>query len=132
MRHLRDKFSLSQNCMIIQCLGNCCDVRFYFYQFQPAFQYHRNLIPEHMQASFRIEDLNGYDAVLPPIDEQRAIANYLDQEMAKLDELSTEAEAAITLLQERRGALISAAVTGKIDVRRLIDGDAPISDAVAA
>ena len=38
----------------------------------------------------------------------------------KLDALVFEAETAITLLQERRSALISAAVTGKIDVRGLV------------
>ncbi|MEI2812295.1 MAG: hypothetical protein V9E91_00325 [Burkholderiaceae bacterium] len=52
--------------------------------------------------------------------EQAAIAAFLDQETAKLDTLTTEAKTAITLLQERRTALISAAVTGKIDVRGLV------------
>lgn len=54
---------------------------------------------------------------LPPRDEQAAIATFLDQETTKLDNLMTEARTAITLLQERRTALISAAVTGQIDVR---------------
>ena len=61
--------------------------------------------------------------VLPPVAEQRAIAGFLDRETAKLDALITEAEQAISLLQERRTALISAAVTGKIDVRGLVDRD---------
>lgn len=54
---------------------------------------------------------------LPPRDEQAAIATFLDQETTKLDTLVNEARTAITLLQERRTALISAAVTGQIDVR---------------
>lgn len=54
---------------------------------------------------------------LPPISEQSNIASFLDREIAKLDTLTNEAKTAITLLQERRTALISAAVTGKIDVR---------------
>jgi type I restriction enzyme S subunit len=54
---------------------------------------------------------------VPPIEEQDTIASFLDSETAKLDELVQEAERAIALLQERRTALISAAVTGKIDVR---------------
>lgn len=54
---------------------------------------------------------------LPPPEEQTAIATFLDHETAKLDTLMTEARTAITLLQERRTALISAAVTGQIDVR---------------
>jgi type I restriction enzyme S subunit len=43
--------------------------------------------------------------------------SFLDRETTTIDELSANAEKAITLLQERRSALISAAVTGKIDVR---------------
>jgi type I restriction enzyme S subunit len=57
---------------------------------------------------------------LPPISEQQTIAAFLERETAKLDTLTTEAKTAITLLQERRTALISAAVTGKIDVRSLV------------
>ena len=52
-----------------------------------------------------------------PIDEQANIAAFLDTETAKFDALTTEAQRAINLLQERRTALISAAVTGQIDVR---------------
>jgi len=54
---------------------------------------------------------------VPPIDEQRQIVAYLIAESAKFDTLTTEAQRAIDLLQERRTALISAAVTGQIDVR---------------
>ncbi len=54
---------------------------------------------------------------LPPFREQRAIATYLDQEASMLAELVNRAEAAIERLQEYRTALITAAVTGKIDVR---------------
>ena len=58
--------------------------------------------------------------VIPPINEQQTITAFLDSETAKLDTLTAEAKTVITLLQERRTALISVAVTGKIDVRRLI------------
>lgn len=51
--------------------------------------------------------------------EQEKITIYLDNEIFRSDALTAEAQAAITLLQERRAALISAAVTGKIDVRGL-------------
>lgn len=56
----------------------------------------------------------------PPLLEQEAIAVHLTEETAKLDILTTEAQHAIDLLQERRTALISAAVTGQIDVRGII------------
>lgn len=56
----------------------------------------------------------------PPIAEQQAISEALVQSATQMDRLAMEAEAGIALLQERRAALISAAVTGKIDVRGLI------------
>jgi len=54
---------------------------------------------------------------VPPLEEQNDITAYLDVESAKFDTLTQEAQRAIDLLQERRTALISAAVTGQIDVR---------------
>jgi type I restriction enzyme S subunit len=51
------------------------------------------------------------------LEEQRAIISFTKTETAKLDALTAEAQRAIDLLQERRTALISAAVTGQIDVR---------------
>jgi len=54
---------------------------------------------------------------LPPLAEQLEIRAFLHREAAVFDTLTTEANRAIELLQERRSALISAAVTGKIDVR---------------
>ena len=53
----------------------------------------------------------------PALDEQRAIADYLDRETKRIDALTSRAETAIERLQEYRAALITAAVTGKIDVR---------------
>jgi len=53
----------------------------------------------------------------PPFAEQCELVVALDRELAKLDNLTAEAQRAIDLLQERRTALISAAVTGQIDVR---------------
>lgn len=57
---------------------------------------------------------------VPSLHEQQAIVDHLDNETAKLDALTSEAQCAIDLLKERRSALISAAVTGKIDIRRIV------------
>lgn len=54
---------------------------------------------------------------LPPVEEQRAIVEHIERETSRIDTLITEAERAIALLEERRSALITAAVTGQIDVR---------------
>jgi type I restriction enzyme, S subunit len=64
------------------------------------------------------EQLRKYRFPKPPIVEQRKIAAHLVSESAKFDTLTTEAQRAIDLLQERRTALISAAVTGQIDIRQ--------------
>jgi type I restriction enzyme S subunit len=53
--------------------------------------------------------------------EQDEIVAFLQVEVSKLDTLAEQAQGAIALLKERRAALISAAVTGKIDVRGLAD-----------
>jgi type I restriction enzyme S subunit len=62
-------------------------------------------------------DLKAFRIPLPPLDEQRRIVTYLDDETAKIDALIAEAERFIELSKERRSALITAAVTGQIDVR---------------
>ena len=54
---------------------------------------------------------------LPPLAEQADIVVYIRDMANQFDTLTTEAQRAIDLLQERRTALISAAVTGQIDVR---------------
>lgn len=57
-------------------------------------------------------------AIPPTIEEQQAIAAFLDHETAKIDDLITKIHQVIKLQKELRSALISAAVTGKIDVRQ--------------
>jgi type I restriction enzyme S subunit len=54
---------------------------------------------------------------LPPLDEQDRILSEIDEETARIDGLITLTERSIDLLREKRSALITAAVTGKIDVR---------------
>lgn len=65
----------------------------------------------------RYSNFAQVDLPIVPIEEQKCIASFLDIEVAKFDTLTAEANRAMELLQERRSALISAAVTGKIDVR---------------
>ena len=65
--------------------------------------------------------VGGTNIPLPPVDEQRAISAFLDEKLERLDALVSSVEAAIERLAEYRAALITAAVTGKIDVR----GDVP-------
>lgn len=60
--------------------------------------------------------LARYKLLLPPLPEQTAIANYLDEQTAKIDRLSDTVNQTIASLKEYRSALITQAVTGKIKV----------------
>ena len=78
-----------------------------------------DLAVENTQLNLNIERVGSLQIAVPPISEQIAIAAELDRIRTISDTLTTEARRAIALLRERRAALISAAVTGKIDVRGL-------------
>jgi type I restriction enzyme S subunit len=77
------------------------------------FHFDRTAIPQ-----LTVNQVSTNPFLLPPLPEQAAIAAYLDRETAELDALVAKVEAAIERLQEYRTALITAAVTGKIDVRK--------------
>lgn len=64
-----------------------------------------------------LQELCALDSAVPPLPEQQAIADHLDAETARIDALVAKAHEGIERLKEYRTALISAAVTGKIDVR---------------
>jgi type I restriction enzyme S subunit len=64
------------------------------------------------------ESFRQYRFTFPTREEQQAIVDVLDAKTMKFDELEAKAQELIEFLQDRRTALISAAVTGKIDVRR--------------
>jgi type I restriction enzyme S subunit len=66
------------------------------------------------------------------MEEQEQIVRHVSELEGSYERLVAEAELAIGLLQERRSALISAAVTGKIDVRGLVEANGPVCDVVAA
>jgi type I restriction enzyme S subunit len=79
------------------------------------------------QPHLNAEELGECFVLLPTDEEQQLIVSYIDREILKFDDLVVKAEKAIMLMQERRTALISAAVTGKIDVRHFNpeDGQSP-------
>jgi type I restriction enzyme S subunit len=67
-----------------------------------------------------VEEIRSLVVPVPPPPEQDQIAAFLEHETERADALIAEAQRAITLLQERRTALVSAAVTGQIDVRTAV------------
>jgi type I restriction enzyme S subunit len=70
--------------------------------------------------------LAGLIAIMPPLNEQRAIVDVLDHETAKIDALVAEQERLIALLKEKRQAVISHAVT------KGLNPDAPLQDSTSS
>jgi restriction endonuclease S subunit len=94
------------------------------------------LIPEYLLFTFRamrpefdrlimgsthktiyMPDIANFSMALPPVEEQQSIVSYILKETARIDALADRVRTALDRLVEYRTALISAAVTGKIDVR---------------
>jgi type I restriction enzyme, S subunit len=74
------------------------------------------------QPHLNAQELGDVELMLPPFDEQRTIADYLDRETARLDALVAAKERMLELLAEKRRALITRAVT------RGLDPHAPLRD----
>ncbi len=70
--------------------------------------------------SLRLPLLLNFPIVAPPKNEQKKIVDFLDSQTKKIDTLIKKSTQVIDLLNERRSALIFAAVTGKIDVRNFV------------
>ena len=68
-------------------------------------------------------DMNGIPILLPPAEEQVAIVDHLRDRVSQLESLADAVHVAIERLQEYRTALITAAVTGKVDVREPLAAD---------
>jgi type I restriction enzyme S subunit len=99
----------------------CSDFLLFFIRSIPG---HFEFEPEATGASDSMQNISqsavrNLFVPIPPPTEQRAIADYLDRETNKIDRMVAKVEEAIERLQEYRTALITAAVTGKIDVRNV-------------
>jgi len=68
------------------------------------------------KVGLNLDDVRNLVVVLPPLAEQRRLIGFVGANSETLSELSTAAQTAIARLQEYRSALITAAVTGQIDV----------------
>ncbi|MEI8045307.1 MAG: restriction endonuclease subunit S [Verrucomicrobiota bacterium] len=93
---------------------------FLTYVIQTKMFYDQILLRVTGTAQFNVssEQVQSVKVPFPLQPEQAAIAAYLDVETAKLDAMAAKVETAVERLQEYRTALITAAVTGKIDVRK--------------
>ncbi len=100
--------------------GNYLNVAFSKYYFQNIylrafFVKEMNLVT---RASLSQDLLKLMPVLIPPLEEQAEIASFLDRETRRIDSLIKKIDSSIDLLREHRIALVSAAVTGKIDIRK--------------
>ena len=92
------------------------DARFLFTIFDSELCY-KGLGKMGTQLNLNTDTVGGIKAAVPSKNEIEGILLFLQNELKNIDELSSQAQQVTNLLSERRTALISAAVTGKIDVR---------------
>ncbi len=115
----RKDIALAQR--IIKFKGVACRLDNYYLKYfimSSEFQQSLNLYSSGSTAQgIKAERFVYLRKLLPPINEQKKIVVFLDKEIKKIDMLVEQQFVMLSLLQERRTALISAAVTGKIDVR---------------
>ncbi|MEQ6886602.1 restriction endonuclease subunit S [Salicola sp. Rm-C-2C1-2] len=98
--------------------------KFLYYIFESELCY-KGLGKLGTQLNLNTETIGGIKIGLPPDSEIEDIVGYLEKRLSQIDEMSDQARATVELMEERRSALISAAVTGKIDVR---DWEPPVSE----
>ena len=95
------------------------DSRFFYYYLRHRTKYLQNLGSGSTFAELGMEDLKSMRVPIISIVQQRAIADYLDQETARIDGLAAQMRTTIDLLRERRTSVISAAVEGRVDLGRV-------------
>ena len=93
-----------------------CDSRFLYYWLSCHTGYLQSLGSGSTFMELGMDDLKSIRIPDFPVAMQRAIADYLDRETARIDALAARTRDTIALLRERRAALVAAAVTGQIDM----------------
>lgn len=89
------------------------------YVFKAAYESIRNVGRGGNQAALNCEILSDMKIPVPEYDEQAKIVDAIKSRISKIDVVEEQSERSLSLLKEHRSALITAAVTGQIDVRNL-------------
>lgn len=118
--HVSGKFEAHQRVYVFKDFVGISG--WYFYYFLSAFLRPVALAGSNTvtMESLRRPLLADFRVAVPPLEEQHQITAYLDERIAKIDGLIAETVRFIEFARERRAALITAAVTGQIDVRERV------------
>ena len=113
-----DLYALGQRMMQFRVSSDVCP-EFFMYQLNSVSIYRQGEVDTVGATSphVNISTIINYQMMIPPLAEQTQIARHLSKTLQAMDSLIGESIDTVDLLQERRSALISAAVTGKIDLR---------------
>jgi len=112
---------LNSGIFVVRSLYNCLSTEYLFWVLKSdVFDNYNDLTSygstiQHLYQNVFVE----FSFTLPPLEEQTQIANFLDKKTSQIDKTISNNEKEIELLTEYRAALISEAVTGKIDIRGL-------------
>ncbi|HCG7356372.1 restriction endonuclease subunit S [Vibrio parahaemolyticus] len=93
------------------------DLEFLRYSFIAALPALEQTSTQSTQANLNVDRIGAVQASFPSVSEQKEIVAYLDSLLEQYDDIESKSQKSIELMNERKTALISAAVTGKIDVR---------------
>lgn len=112
-----DKAYLNQNIVCIRTIGRL-DNNYLKYVFKSkyirsSFDFHALWIAN--QAYLQIDSIRSINIIFPPLEEQKAIAAYLDHKTAEIDQLIAQKERLIKLYEEEKTAIINKAVTKGIN-----------------
>lgn len=114
-----------------ECLSPKLDIEFAYYYLASLTDNLRDRINQGSgQPNLNTDLVKDISLPLPSLEEQKAIVDYVKLTLTKLGSIKSSSKKMMILLQERRTALISAAVTGKIDVRDRVPQD--VEEAVAS
>jgi len=108
-----DKYVIVADCVKLKPNITKCDIRFLVYVINCPYVRSQAEIVASGTTRLRISlgSLRNLQVFLPTLNEQKSIADYLDQKTAEMDSLIADKEKLIELLQEKRQAIITEAVT---------------------
>ncbi|HEX5337819.1 MAG TPA: restriction endonuclease subunit S, partial [Gallionella sp.] len=113
--------TINQDMKALRC-GDQLEVQFLFWCLTGFAKVLSNLAQESAHGTRKVETetLKKFAFPVPPLAEQRAIQHHIEDRLGRLDNLADSTAKTIARLTEYRTALITAATTGKIDVRDVV------------